>query len=42
MGCMWENLETFENHLPVKPKEEWDNIEQYVEYLRHFMAYRFA
>jgi len=32
----------FENHLPVKSREKWDRIEQYVEYLRHFMAYKYV
>lgn len=27
---------------PFGPKEKWDTIEQYVEYLRHLAAYVFA
>jgi len=35
-------VKTFENRLPVRPRKKWDSIEQYVEYLRHFMAYKYA
>lgn len=35
-------MKTFENHLPVRPRKKWDSIEQYVEYLRHFTAYKYV
>jgi ubiquinone/menaquinone biosynthesis C-methylase UbiE len=35
-------VKTFENRLPVRPRKKWDNIEQYIEYLRHFMAYKYV
>lgn len=33
---------TFEDRLPVRPRKKWDKIEQYVEYLRHFAAYKYV
>jgi len=35
-------VKTFENRLPVRPRKKWDSVEQYVEYLRHFMAYKYV
>ena len=37
-----KNLQTCENSLPVRPRKKWDSIEQYIEFLRHFMAYNYA
>jgi ubiquinone/menaquinone biosynthesis C-methylase UbiE len=31
-----------DNQLPVRPKKKWNSIEQYIEFLRHFMAYEYA
>ena len=31
-----------EDHLSVKSGKKWNSIEQYVEYLRHFMAYKYV
>lgn len=39
---MGEIVRTFEKSSPVRPREKWDSIEQYVEYLRHFMAYKYV
>lgn len=33
-------MKTFEDPLPVRPRKRWDTIEQHVEYLRHFAAYK--
>ena len=35
-------MKTFENRLLVRPRKKWDSIEQYVEYLRHFTAYKYV
>lgn len=35
-------MKTFEDRLPVRPKKKYDTIEQRVEYLRHFAAYKFV
>lgn len=32
----------FENRFPVRPRKKWDSIEQYVEFLRHFTAYKYV
>lgn len=35
-------IKTLENHLPVTRRKKWDSTEQYVEYLRHFTAYKYV
>jgi len=35
-------VKTFENRLPARPRKKWDSIEQYIEFLRHFMAYKYV
>jgi len=37
---MQRKVKTFEDRLPARPRKEWDTIEQHVEYLRHFAAYK--
>jgi len=37
-----KNLQTCENSLPVRPRKKWDSTEQYIEFLRHFIAYKYA
>jgi ubiquinone/menaquinone biosynthesis C-methylase UbiE len=35
-------IDSFENRLPARPRKKWDSIEQYIEFLRHFTAYKHA
>jgi ubiquinone/menaquinone biosynthesis C-methylase UbiE len=35
-------MKTLEDRLPVRPRRNWDTIEQYVEWLRHFAAYKYV
>jgi len=35
-------MTTFENRLPVRPRKKWSSIEQHIEYLRHFTAYKYV
>jgi len=35
-------VEYSEHYLPVKHRKEWDSVERYIEYLRHFTAYKYV
>jgi hypothetical protein len=34
-------MKTLEDRLPVRPRKRWNTTEQYIEYLRHFAAYKY-
>jgi len=35
-------IDSFENSLPARPRKKWDSVEQYIEFLRHLTAYKYA
>jgi len=41
-NCGEKNLEDSKNYDQVRPREKWDSVEQYVLYLKQFMAYKYA